>query len=137
MKRLALILAVSLTATLAWGTVQWTRIPHLNVIGKTLLGGSIEANAITRSLYGSETMNFASVTTTCEDSAGATVTGALVGDACVIGMPATLTGAGTGLHSTFSCYVSGTNTVKGRHCASGTADNPGNVLFTYRIFSAQ
>lgn len=139
MKRIALILAASITlaAALSWGAITWTRVPHLNVIGKTLLGGSVETNVITRSLAGSATLNYASTTITCLDSAGITMTGAKVGDVCVMGIPDSIIGAGTGLNGTFLCYVSAVDEVKIRHCAVGTADNPPDATYRFRIFSAQ
>lgn len=97
----------------------------------------VNANRITRSMGGSITFDFASTTITCEDSTGITVTGARAGDACFVGAPTTISGAGTGLHSTFSCYVSASDTVKVRHCAAGTADNPASATFYVRVFSAQ
>ncbi len=139
MKRIALILAASITlvAALSWGAIQWTRVPHLNVIGKTLLGGTVEANAITRSLAGSATLNYASTTITCLDSSGIVMTGAKVGDVCVVGTLDTIIGAGTGLNGVTQCYVSAVDEVKIRRCSVGTADNPPDALWRFRIFSAQ
>lgn len=94
-------------------------------------------NRVTRMLSASSTIDFASVTITCEDSAGITVTGAQTGDACFVGAPTTISGAGTGLHSSFTCYVSAADTVKVRHCAAGTADNPASATFYVRVISAQ
>jgi hypothetical protein len=83
-------------------------------------------------------IDFASGTIVCADSAGTTVTGARTTDGCFVGMPSTLTGAGTGLHHSFTCYVSASDTVKIRACAAGTADDPGSVTFTgFVISSAQ
>lgn len=104
-------------------------------IGTTVLGDT--GNKVTRALGGSIAFDFASVTTTCEDSTGITVTGALTGDACFTGPPTTISGAGTGLHSTFSCYVSAADTVKVRHCAAGTADNPASATYFVRVISSQ
>lgn len=140
MKKLTgfILIATILGATLALAATQYTRLLALNVLGKTLLGTTTEtSNVITKSLGGSITFDFASVTITCEDSTGITVTGAVAGDACHVGAPTTISGAGTGLHSTFSCYVSAADTVKVRHCAAGTADNPASATYFVRVFSAQ
>lgn len=83
-------------------------------------------------------INFASGTIVCEDSSGTTVTGARTTDACFVGMPSTLTAGGTGLHHSYTCYVSAADTIKVRACAAGTADDPGAVTFTgFVISSAQ
>ena len=132
------LISIALLATLALGATQYTRNLNLQVVGRTLLGTTTESNnLITRSLGGSIAFDFASVTITCEDSTGITVTGAVAGDACHVGAPTTISGAGTGLHSTFSCYVSAADTVKVRHCAAGTADNPASATYYVRVFSAQ
>lgn len=80
--------------------------------------------------------DLASTTTTCTDSGGTTATGARTGDTCTVGMPSTLTGAGTGLNGSYTCYVSAADTIKVRHCAAGTADDPGSVVYTGFVFSA-
>lgn len=98
---------------------------------------AVAGNRVTRTLAGSITFDFASVTITCEDSTGITVTGAAVNDPCFVGPPTTISGAGTGLHSSFTCYVSAADTVKVRHCAAGTADNPASATYTVRVISAQ
>ena len=94
-------------------------------------------NRVSRMLAGSIAFDFASVTITCEDSTGITITGAQTGDPCFVGPPTTISGAGTGLHSSFTCYVSASDTVKVRHCAAGTADNPASATFNVRVISAQ
>jgi len=105
-------------------------------IGAT--GLKTSTNKLTNALYGTlSSFNFASVTITCEDSTGVTVTGAKTGDPCFVGAPTTISGAGTGLHSTFSCYVSAADTVKVRHCAAGTADDPAAASFNVLVLSTQ
>lgn len=136
MKRIAFVALLVLSA-LAFGATQFTKILNLQVTGKSMLGSSTETNAITRTLSGSIAFDFASVTITCEDSTGITVTGAVAGDACFVGPPTTVSGAGTGLHSSFTCYVSAADTVKVRHCAAGTADNPASATYYVRVISAQ
>lgn len=136
MKRLSLV-AVFLLGITALAATQFTRLLNLQVAGKSLLGSATESNAITHSYSASAVIDFASATITCEDSTGITVTGAVAGDACFVGAPTTISGAGTGLHSTFSCYVSAADTVKVRHCAAGTADNPASATYFVRVISAQ
>lgn len=136
MKRIVFVALLVLSA-LAFGATQFTKILNLQVTGKSMLGSSTETNAITRTLSGSIAFDFASVTITCEDSTGITVTGAVAGDACFVGPPTTVSGAGTGLHSSFTCYVSAADTVKVRHCAAGTADNPASATYYVRVISAQ
>lgn len=91
-------------------------------------------NKIPYTLGASATIDFASATITCRDSSAITVTGAKVGDPCFVGIPATLTSGGTGLHESFTCYVSAADNVKVRACAAGTADDPASVVFNVRVF---
>lgn len=90
---------------------------------------------VTRMLAGSATIDFASATITCRDSSAITVIGAQVNDPCFVGMPTTLTAGGTGLHESFTCYVSAANAVKVRACAAGTADDPPSVVYEVRVIS--
>lgn len=95
----------------------------------------VQANTcVTRILPFTQTaLDFASTTTTCNDSAGTTVTGAQTGDACFVGAPST----GGSTNASYTCYVSAANTVKIRHCAAGTADDPASATFTGVVISAQ
>lgn len=104
----------------------------LYVMPKSLAAGVTTTNAVTRMLAGSETVDFASATITCIDSTGHTVTGAQVGDACIVGAPAAATA-----NATFSCYVSAANTVKVRFCPSGTAADPAEASYATRLISNQ
>lgn len=97
----------------------------------------INTHKITRMLGGSLAFDFASVTITCEDSTAITTLGARTGDPCFVGPPTTISGAGTGLHSNFTCYVSAADAVKIRHCAAGTADNPASATYAFRVISSQ
>lgn len=110
------------------------------VKGAIIDGGQYFAQGfgpITRFIpFTTASINFASGTIVCEDSAGTTVTGARTTDGCFVGMPSTLTAGGTGLHHTFSCYVSAADTIKVRACAAGTVDDPGAVTFTGFVFSS-
>jgi hypothetical protein len=135
----ALALSLVLLATIAWAQPG----PIIDPVGRWVKGGlwigtsAATANKVTRTLGGSIAFDFASVTITCEDSTGITVTGALAGDACFVGPPTTVSSAGTGLHSSFTCYVSAADTVKVRHCAAGTADNPASATYYVRVISVQ
>jgi hypothetical protein len=109
-----------------------TRILNLYVLNKLLVGTSTEANAVTKSFSASSTIDFASVTTTCVDSSGITVTGAVAGDACFVGTPAAATA-----NLSFTCYVSAADTVKVRACAAGTAADAASATYYVRVVSAQ
>lgn len=99
--------------------------------------GATASGCIYRAIsFTTAAIDFAASTIVCEDSAGTTVAGAKTTDSCFVGMPSTLTGAGTGLHHNFTCYVSATDTVKIRACAAGTSDNPGSVTFTGYVIGA-
>lgn len=135
MKKISLlaVLALSLTAFVAVGATQFSRIFNLQVQGKTLLGTGVESgNAITKSLGGSATIDFASLTTTCADSSAITVTGAVAGDACFVGPP-----AAAQANLSFTCYVSAADSVKVRACAAGTAADAASATYYVRVFSAQ
>lgn len=138
------LLAVLLLSTLALGAV--TTIGSTDESARWMKSGFFvtpsgahvtSTNRVSRMLAGSITFDFASVTITCEDSTGITVTGAQTGDPCFVGPPTTISGAGTGLHSSFTCYVSAADTVKVRHCAAGTADNPASATYLVRVISNQ
>lgn len=139
-KRIALFVVLLSTAALAAGgaisgvaeTAYWYKGGFF--VGPRLTAATA-GNRVTRMLAGSIAFDFASVTITCEDSTGITVTGAAVNDPCFVGPPTTISGAGTGLHSSFTCYVSAADTVKVRHCAAGTADNPASATYTVRVIS--
>ena len=74
---------------------------------------------ITRMLRGDFTIDFASGTTTCADSASQTLSGARTGDICIVTPPA----AAQALYN-YQCRVSATDTVIIRQCASGTGGDP-------------
>lgn len=99
---------------------------------------STTANKVTRMLSASATIDVATATAACNDSAAVTVVGAQVGDPCFVGAPTTITGAGTGLSSSFTCYVSAADAVKLRHCPVGTAvDDPASATWFFRVISQQ
>lgn len=84
---------------------------------------------IERSIAAASTIDFASTSDTTADSSNITVTGAAVGDGCVVGVPvaAQVTGA------TFECFVTATNTVVIRFNANGAAIDPASGSFTVRV----
>lgn len=95
------------------------------------------ANKVTRMLSASATIDVATVTAQCNDSAGTTIVGAQVGDPCFVGMPTSLTGANTGRDATFTCWVSAADTVKLRHCPVGVgADDPASAVYYFRVISS-
>lgn len=108
---------------------RWVQGP-LYVAPKSI--GATSTNAVTRMLAGSETVDFASATITCVDSTGHTVTGAQVGDGCIVGAPAAATA-----NANFTCYVSAADTVKVRFCPAGTAANPAEATYKTRLISNQ
>lgn len=90
----------------------------------------INTHAITRSLAGSVTFDFASQTITCNTTT-LTVTGARSTDVCMVS-PGTVGGAA---NSSFSCYVSAADTVLIKHCPAGTASDPASQPYYVRVFS--
>lgn len=139
MKRALLILTVAVALIAAVAVADTTQV-FAQFLGGIYVGPrttSTTTNRATRMLAGSIAFDFASVTITCEDSTGITITGAQTGDPCFVGPPTTISGAGTGLHSSFTCYVSAADTVKVRHCAAGTADNPASATYRVRVISSQ
>lgn len=137
--RKLLLLAVVLVAALAFALPSnITKILNLAVGSNLWVGSASEitaGNAITHSLSSSAAIDFATATTTCTESSGITVTGAQAGDPCFVGMP---TDAGAGVtNASYTCYVSAANTVTVRHCAAGTADDPGSAIFNVRVVSNQ
>ena len=131
-------LLVVLFASLAFAATAFTYRHNVWVRGSAMLGTQVETNYITRSLAGSTDFDFAEKTVECEDTPAITMTGALVGDACHVGVPAFVTtDAGNGLNHIFDCYVSAAGAVKIRACAIGTADDPPDAGYTFRLFSVQ
>lgn len=98
-------------------------------IGSTLAAG----DRITKALATTSVYDPASVTATCTESAAITVTGAAVGDVCLVGPPVA---AGT-MNVSLTCYVSAANAAKIKVCnpTAGAID----VLtgtWSVRVFSA-
>ena len=137
MKTRALLIIMA-CATLAFGATSWTYRHNVKVAGSTMLGTQVETNYITRSLAGSQDFDFATKTIECEDTPYLTLAGAKVGDACHVGFSGlSFTDGGNGLNRLFDCYVPDAGSVVIRSCAVGTADDPDDAGFTFRLFSVQ
>ncbi len=93
---------------------------------------STTANRVSRILGGAYTLDFATATITCNDSAGQTLTGARTGDTCIVGPPAAATA-----NTSYSCRVSAADTVVIRYCASGTAADPASATYNVTVISSQ
>lgn len=87
---------------------------------------------ITTSYTGARSWDFAAIgagAINCEDSTAITVTGAALGDACLVSTMFGMDGGATqSIEASFSCYVSAANAAKVRACAfradAGTLDLP-------------
>jgi hypothetical protein len=77
------------------------------------------------------TVDFASMTASCVDSADITVTGAVVGAECIAGQP----DQSAVVTFSVSCYVRATNNVRLRACAPGTGIDPASATYSVRIFN--
>lgn len=92
----------------------------------------IDTHRVTRDLAGSGTIDFASQTITC-NTGTITVTGARTGDICQVSPGST----GGAANSSFTCYVSASNTVTVKHCPAGTASDPASQTYYVRVTSNQ
>lgn len=104
-------------------------------VGPALGSDSIIAsssNKVTRILQSAYTIDFATATITCNDSAGQTLTGAKVGDTCIVGPP-----AAAQANASFTCRVSAADTVIIRYCAAGTAADPASASYAVTVISNQ
>ena len=91
-------------------------------------------NIIKESLGKSTTYDAASITSTCDESSAITVTGAAVGDPCMVGVPV----AAGALNVSWTCYVSAADAVKIKVCnPTAGAINPASGTFYVRTFSSQ
>lgn len=88
------------------------------------------ANAVTAIRAGAFTIDFASSTITCVDSGSQTLTGAQVGDICLVTPP-----AGVVANAIFQCRVSAADTIIVRFCPVGTAADPLSGAFQVRAIS--
>lgn len=85
---------------------------------------------ITRLMRGDFTIDFASSTITCVDSASQTLSGARTGDICIVSPP-----SGSTANTSFSCRVSATDTVVVRYCPAGTAADPASGSYNVLVLS--
>jgi hypothetical protein len=111
----ALVLVVSAVALAAPATIDQIQRYMKGgavVIGSLQVGSAATtataANAVTKMLAGSSTIDFAAASVGVAESSGITVTGAVVGDTCEVGPPA----AAGAMKAGFECYVSAADTVK-------------------------
>lgn len=133
---IAIVLCLGLAA-LAQSNI--TRILNLVVQNQMLVGTTTSTgNKVTKMLGTSATIDFDTATTTCTTTisdggtATVTVTGAAAGDPCFVGTPSS-----PAANSSFSCYVSATDTVTLKQCAAGTASNPSSGTYYVRVISSQ
>lgn len=100
-----------------------------------LTASKTAANKVAGMYAASATIDFADAGTgvVCEDSSAITVTGAQVGDPCVVGIDSATVAAG---NSTFSCYALA-DQAKVRHCPAGTAVDPTSATFRVRVISSR
>lgn len=105
----------------------------LYIAPKTLNPNGDTRNKITAFLGTSASQTFGALTITCADGANITLTGAKVGDACIVGVPTAQQVA----NISYSCFVTATNTVVVRACPAGTIATGGTGVFTVRVVSSQ
>jgi hypothetical protein len=87
---------------------------------------------VTRLLRADYTIDFASATITCVDSAAQTLTGARTGDICLVSPP-----AGSTANTSFTCRVNAANQVTVRYCPAGTAADPASGSYNVLVLSNQ
>lgn len=137
LKRFAPVLAIlALASAVAVPLVADADPPgNLDRTVRRMWGGAQigqSGTAIADSYAATATLDIASITSvTCLDTAlGSNVTGAAVGDVCVLGLPAAPTA-----NVAFSCFVSAADTVKIRACnPTGSAVDPASASYSVRVF---
>ena len=136
MKKLALLAVVALGLA-AVAATQYTRILHLQVSGKTLLGSTVESNAIDNTVVADVDWDFGNLSTTCADSAAYTATGVKVGDPCFVAVgPRDGGSIVASTNAVFQARVTATDTVILRMCPAGTATNPDDAGYVVRCISS-
>ena len=105
---LVVIVALVLAPRAALAAFAPTRILNLYVLNKLLIGNATESNAITETGSASATVDFSSAYDGVQFSSAITVTGAVAGDTCTVGVPA----AAAALKAKFKCYVTAADEVK-------------------------
>lgn len=89
-------------------------------------------NKITYTLSGVEAFQFTDAGAgSCQTSTGVTVTGAAVGDPCMV------SGGAMRASATYSCFVSSANTVKVKECVEADEGGTQDAGYFTRIFSNQ
>lgn len=135
--RFALVALLAI-GTLALAATQFTRFINVQVSGLTLLGTTVESNAIKSSIVADVDYNFASATTTCNDTPASPAAGVKPGNPCDIGMGPRDGGVQSvvSANSVFFAFSDAVDTVKVRHCAVGSAIDPPDAGFVVRCFNA-
>lgn len=138
MKKLSAILALGLlVAGIAYAAPSIDKVRRDFWGGLTIGAAGIAGtagNIIKESLGASATYDAASITATCDESSAITVTGAAVGDPCMVGVPV----AAGALNVSWTCYVSAADAVKVKVCnPTAGAINPTSGTFYVRTFSSQ
>lgn len=128
MRRGTIVVLLLAFAGLAWGA--YTAVQPVHMLFKDGITIGSGGEKIDDSYSASSTIDFDGVTDLCEDSDAITVTGAEVGDGCVVGPPSTMPGA----ESWLTCYVSAANAVKVRHCSHGASGDPDAGTYSVRVF---
>ena len=135
-KPLGVILFLALFATLAFGATAYTRILNLRVQGKLLVGNSTDTNAVSKVLFGTQVAQFytdGGLGCTLPQDAGVTaVTGAAVGDNCIVTMPAS-----SHPGSLVDCSVLVADTAQLRHCAQQANVDAGPLTYRVMVISNQ
>jgi hypothetical protein len=135
-KKTLVILAVALCATVAWAIpTNITRILNLGVSSGLYLGAAStwsSTSVLTESLGATTSFVFPD-DGGCQESSAVTITGAAVGDVCLLGHNVTAPNVG----GSYSCYVSATNAAKVRFCPVAAAFTPADAGFVLRTFSNQ
>lgn len=134
----ALLLSVTAGAVLiadSVSTAQWFK-GGVFVQPETASGIPTAANKVVAIRQSAATVDFESVSITCTDKpdAGFTMTGVNIGDPCFVGAGSAGNGGGSALGE-YSCFVSEADTVRVRHCAAGTTDDPASQEFNVVVFS--
>jgi hypothetical protein len=134
-KRLALLM----TLALAVGLVSVAFAQTQFAVQTNLFGGMVvttdrtlanSTNRTTRILRGLYTLDFASSTILCVDSAAQTLTGARADDVCVVSSTAVSTA-----NASYSCRVNAANQVTIRFCPAGTLADPASGTFQVMVVS--
>lgn len=110
-----------------------TNVFTVNEQGLTSMSGGMAVGGgttVLKVLTATAVIDFATATTTCTESGNITVTGAATNDSCFMGPPTT----GGSTNASYTCYVSAADTVKARHCAAGTADDPASATYRVTVF---